>query len=193
MGELSESLKKISLGSILVVVGIISILTMAIYWYVFSKDPSSIPYLTADKVASSPERSSSPESGRLSAEPARTGPDDRTVIVETPSSDIGDDSSIRSDAAEDAVTGAASRQDVIQPGTPVETGNLSIQVGAFSKAEGAERLADELSNKGFSYLVKSSDGMYRVFVGDFSSKEQAAEVLARLKQSGFSGYVRSVP
>ena len=43
MGELSESLKKISLGSILVVVGIISILTLGIYWYVFSEDPSSMP------------------------------------------------------------------------------------------------------------------------------------------------------
>lgn len=193
MGELSESLKKISLGSILVVVGIISILTMVIYWYVFTEDPSSIPYISTDKAASSPEINSSLKPGRLSDEPARTGPDDRTVIVETPSSDIGGDSSIKIDAAEDAVAGTASRQDVIQTGTPAETGNLTVQVGAFSKAEGAEKLADELSNKGFSYLVKSSDGMYRVFVGDFSSKEQAAEVLARLKQSGFSGYVRSVP
>ena len=190
MGELSESLKKISLGSILVVVGIISILTMVIYWYVFTEDPSSIAYSTAEKVLTSPDLNRSPKPGHLAAEPARLGPDDRTVIVETPSSDQGAASVVET---EDIAAPGTFSQEVGKPATPIKAENFSIQVGAFSKAEGAEKLADDLSKKGFSYLVKSSGGMYRVFVGDFPSKEQAAEVFARIKQSGFSGYVRSVP
>lgn len=189
MGELSESLKKISLGSILVVVGIISILTLGIYWYVFSEDPSSIPSITSSRKLT-PEAESLPVPGTLSGAPVKHGPDDRTVIVETPSHD-----SVLGEAADDeeANEDTAAARNKRQAENTVEPGNLSIQVGAFSKAGGAEKLADELDKKGFTYLISSSDGMYRVFVGDFASKNQASEVLDRLKRSGFSGYVRAVP
>ncbi len=190
MGELSESLKKISLGSILVVVGIISILTLGIYWYVFSEDPSSMPGIASAQTTRTQGASQSPGPGNMSGPPAKFGPDNRTVIVETPSS-----GTLPADApaADEAAVAAAAV--VKEPGAEasVKTGTISIQVGAFSKAGGAEKLADELDNKGFTYLISSADGMYRVFVGDFTSKNQAAEVLERLKKSGFSGYVRSVP
>ncbi len=193
MGELSESLKRISLGSILVVVGIISILTLGIYWYVFSEEPSSVSHSNTDRAFSSPGIDRRPVTGDLPVEPSKRGPDDRTVIVETPSAVDRSAASMENSSADLPGAAPASGQNDSQAGTSIKTGNLSIQVGAFSKATGAEKLADELNNKGFTYLITSADGMYRVFVGDFPSKELAAEVLTRLKKSGFSGYVRSVP
>ena len=193
MGELSESLKRISLGSILVVVGIISILTLGIYWYVFSEEPSSISHSNSDRTLSSPGIDRNPISGDLPGEPVQRGPDERTVIVETPSAVDGSAASMEKGSSDIPGAEAASGQYASQADASIKTGNLSIQVGAFSKAAGAEKLADELNSKGFAYLITSADGMYRVFVGDFPSKDLAAEVLTRLKQSGFSGYVRSVP
>ena len=193
MGELSESLKRISLGSILVVVGVISILTLGIYWYVFSEEPSSLSHINSDRALSSPGIKRNPITGDLPGEPVKRGPDERTVIVETPSAVGGSAASMNNGSSDIPGGEAASSQHASQADTSIKTGNLSIQVGAFSKAAGAEKLADELNNKGFSYLITSTDGMYRVFVGDFPSKDLAAEVLTRLKQSGFSGYVRSVP
>jgi cell division protein FtsN len=190
MGELSESLKKISLGSILVVVGIISILSLGIYWYVFTENPSSITGIVSAQAQRHQGSSQTSGSGSLSNTPARPGPDNRTVIVETPSSGTLplDTGSLNKGSAE-----TSSGIETSSSEASVKTGNLSIQVGAFSKAGGAEKLADELDNKGFSYLISSADGMYRVFVGDFTSKNQASEVLEKLKQSGFSGFVRAIP
>ncbi len=193
MGELSESLKRISLGSILVVVGIISILTLGIYWYVFSEEPSSISRSNSGGALSAPEMVRNPLTGDLPDEAAKRGPDERTVIVETPSA-VGGLADSTGNGSGDIPGGeAASGQSASNAGASIKTGNLSIQVGAFSKASGAEKLADELDNKGFAYLITSTDGMYRVFVGNFPSKDEAAETLARLKQSGFSGFVRAVP
>lgn len=190
MGELSESLKKISLGSILVVVGIISILTLVIYWYVFSENPSSMHGTASAQAQRTQGSNQAPGPGSRTDAPSRSGPDNRTVIVETPSSGtlpVEGGAVNKADAEPGSVIKASSAE------ASVETVNLSIQVGAFSKAGGAEKLADELDNKGFAYLISSADGMYRVFVGDFTSKTQASEVLEKLKQSGFSGYVRSIP
>lgn len=187
MGELSESLKKVSLGSILVVVGVVSIMTLAVYWYVFSEVPSSIPYSNLQREQVQPENAGTPAQKSTQARDSHSGPDDRTVIVETPSEEP------RAQTVEPGTSPDLSGQ-----GTAVETnqaapGAISVQVGAFSKPDGAAKLASDLSSKGYNPLTNSSEGMYRVFVGEFSSREEAGKTLESLKASGFSGYVRTVP
>ena len=191
MGELSESLKKVSLGSILVVVGIVSILTLAVYWYVFSEVPSSIPYSRLQEESGRPGLAENPiQSGGLARE-SNSGPDNRTVIVETPPG--GQQGSVAGQAnAVEASPGNAG-----QDGAPAireaDPGTITIQVGAFSKSEGASKLAAELSGKGYTPLANSSGGMYRVFVGDFPNREEAEAMLEGLEAAGFKGYVRTVP
>ncbi len=153
MGELSESLKRISLGSILVVVGVISILTLGIYWYVFSEEPSSLSHINSDRALSSPGIKRNPITGDLPGEPVKRGPDERTVIVETPSAVGGSAASMNNGSSDIPGGEAASSQHASQADTSIKTGNLYIPVGAFSKAAGAEKIADDLNNKGFSYLI----------------------------------------
>jgi len=191
MGELSESLKKVSLGSILVVVGIVSILTLAVYWYVFSEVPSSIPYSRLQEEPGRLEFAETPARSPGIDRAAESGPDNRTVIVETPPG--GSQGSITGQTN----TAEASLGNPGQDGTlsirEADSGTITIQVGAFSKSEGASKLAAELSGKGYTPLANSSGGMYRVFVGDFPDREEAEAMLEGLEAAGFKGYVRTVP
>ena len=185
MGELSESLKNVSLGSILVVVGIISILTLVIYWYVFSEDPASIPYVNSAQTSPHQDIKPAPAPPRTSSEAVQKEPDDRVVIVETPSSKGG--------IAAAAPGNSSSRSEAPRPGVADDSGSLSIQLGAFSKSQGTEKLASQLNDKGFAGSVRSANGMFRVFVGTFPNRQKAEEMQTRLKASGFSGYIRSLP
>jgi len=177
------------LGSILVVVGIISILTLVIYWYVFSEDPS-IPYGTPGQEAVANQFGTADRAAPSGNTAAGDKPDDRTVVVETPSSSGGVDiASIPDNSGEKPPAGISAAAD---PAT-LSSGVISVQVGAFSKPDGARQLASQLAKQGFHSGISSSDGMYRVFVGEFNSKEQAEDMASRLKSSGFSGYIRKVP
>ena len=188
MGELSESLKNVSLGSILVVVGIISILTMVIYWYVFSEDPV-VPYVTSVQSSSQVPATSAPIPSSPVGDEVKSEPDDRVVIVETPSSAGGT-------ATAEAVLPPGNKpglNSTSQAAVPAASGTMSIQAGAFSKREGAEKLASQLKSKGFTSSVNSSGGMFRVFVGNYSSRKQAEDMVGSLKASGFSGYIKTIP
>jgi len=188
MGELSESLKKVSLGSILVVVGVVTIASLGVYWYVFSKEDSPIPAVSTARPLTAGEvsRGSIPDGSPGSR------PDDRMVIVETPSSETELPAASGSDpgqtAAPETVSPAAT---VVESGT--RSGGLTIQAGAFTKAEGADSLAAQLRDKGFPSSIVSSQGVNRVYVGDYASRTEAEGALARLKNSGFSGYIRTMP
>ncbi len=193
MGELSESLKKVSFGSILVVVGVIAILTMVIYWYAFSDAPSPMQYLSQEQAGSSSHTGGIPVTREFSGDPVRQGPDDRAVIVEPPSPENrtaplqANDKSVENSPEPSSGQDAERGENLIAPGT------LSIQAGAFSRPDGAEKLVSELNTKGFSSSVRPSGDMYRVFVGEFPSRKEAEEILEKLKGAGFSGYVRTVP
>lgn len=164
------------------VVGIVAILALTLYWYLFSPQ-TLIPVSEEAGIGVAPEIS------RGEVQPEREGPDNRTVIVETPRAQgrSGTTDQAERDSTSDSIPTGSS------PAPTLDSGALAIQVGAFSKPEGAAKLMTELRGKGFSSAQSSAEGMYRVFVGDYSSRDEASEDLARLKSSGYSGYLRTVP
>ena len=68
--------------------------------------------------------------------------------------------------------------------------SFSVQVGAFSKRENAERLSGNLEKKGYSVFVEKSYEkdklIYRVKVGRFDTKNGVENEAMKLKKEGFS-------
>jgi cell division septation protein DedD len=62
---------------------------------------------------------------------------------------------------------------------------FSVQVGAFSESAPAERISDELRDKGYSSYVTSAagsrDGRWRVRVGPMATRAEALKVAQELK------------
>lgn len=74
-----------------------------------------------------------------------------------------------------------------------EAGFFSVQIGAFSKNDNADNMAEMLRKKGFdAYVEKLYERdrlIYRVKVGRFDTKEKALNEAERLKNEGFSARV----
>jgi cell division septation protein DedD len=68
-----------------------------------------------------------------------------------------------------------------------------VQVGAFSSAEGASRLTNELRQKGHAAITITGSDYHRVVVGPFPSEADATNVQSELQQQGYAGYVRPNP
>jgi cell division protein FtsN len=83
-------------------------------------------------------------------------------------------------AAEDAPEDA--RNEV-----PVESGGYAVQLGAFSDAAGAGRIADRAAAEGFSVRMVRVPGseLVRVRVGRFENQEDALEFMRRVRAGGF--------
>lgn len=65
---------------------------------------------------------------------------------------------------------------------------FTIQVGAFSEAENAQRLKEELSQKYKAYIVEDKKGnypIYKVRVGKFKKREEVEKVAAKLRNKGY--------
>lgn len=61
----------------------------------------------------------------------------------------------------------------------------SIQVGAFSRLDNAQRLTDRLRDKGIdAFYFKKESGLYAVRFGDFSSKKEADKIARRMISEG---------
>jgi DedD protein len=73
------------------------------------------------------------------------------------------------------------------------TGMWAVQLGSFSNADNAERLAAELRQAGFaaflSTLPTANGELHRVRVGPQRDREAAETMLARLKSTGQKGQV----
>jgi DedD protein len=73
------------------------------------------------------------------------------------------------------------------------TGMWAVQLGSFSNADNAERLAAELRQAGFaaflSTLPTANGELHRVRVGPQRDREAAETMLARLKSAGQEGQV----
>ncbi len=70
---------------------------------------------------------------------------------------------------------------------PVESGGYAVQLGAFSDATGARRVADRAEAVGFSVRMVRVPGseLVRVRVGRFENQEDALELMRRVKAGGF--------
>jgi rare lipoprotein A len=70
-------------------------------------------------------------------------------------------------------------------------GNFTVQIGAFSELENAQRLKQELGRSyGKAYITICYNGkgtLYRVRVGRFSTLEQANKHEEYMIQNGFKG------
>lgn len=78
-----------------------------------------------------------------------------------------------------------------QPPASYDAGSFAVQVGAFSSAQNAQRLAETLrSGYGKAVVVPAQVKgrlMYRVRVGDFNSLERAERAARNLHASGYRG------
>ncbi|MCH7563278.1 MAG: SPOR domain-containing protein [Gemmatimonadetes bacterium] len=70
---------------------------------------------------------------------------------------------------------------------PLESGGYAVQLGAFSDATGARRIADRAEAEGFSVRMVRVRGsqLVRVRVGRFENQEDALELLRRVRAGGF--------
>ncbi len=70
------------------------------------------------------------------------------------------------------------------------TGKYAVQVGAFSHRSNAQKLAGDLSAKGYANDVRRIGKLYRVDSGRFNSLSAAKAYLNKLGASGFEGIIR---
>lgn len=65
----------------------------------------------------------------------------------------------------------------------------TVQVGAFSKEEGAQRLAKEIRDKGYQTYVIKGKTFYKVQVGEFKTSEEAKAISEKLKKLGYEIWI----
>jgi len=65
----------------------------------------------------------------------------------------------------------------------------TIQVGAFSKEEGAQKLAKEIRDKGYQTYVIIGKTLYKVQVGEFNTLDEAKEISEKLKKLGYEIWI----
>ncbi len=61
----------------------------------------------------------------------------------------------------------------------------TVQVGAFSKEEGAQNLAKEIRGKGYQAYVIKGKTLYKVQVGEFNTSDEAKAISEKLKKLGY--------
>jgi cell division septation protein DedD len=65
----------------------------------------------------------------------------------------------------------------------------TVQVGAFSKEEGAQKLAKEIRDKGYQIYVIKGKTLYKVQVGEFKTSEEAKAISEKLKKLGYEIWI----
>ena len=65
----------------------------------------------------------------------------------------------------------------------------TVQVGAFSKEEGAQNLAKEIRGKGYQAYVIKGKTLYKVQVGEFKTSDEAKAISDKLKKSGYEIWI----
>ena len=65
----------------------------------------------------------------------------------------------------------------------------TVQVGAFSKEEGAQNLAKEIRGKGYQTYVIKGKTLYKVQVGEFKTSDEAKTISEKLKKLGYEIWI----
>ena len=87
---------------------------------------------------------------------------------------------------------------VTTPNQKPESGTFVVQLGSFGSKENAERLARDMTGKGFAAFVAppvTSNGrvLYRVRVGPTQDRASAEALAAQLKRAGQDGSIVPIP
>lgn len=64
-----------------------------------------------------------------------------------------------------------------------------VQIGAFSKRENAEQLANQANAKGFDTFIVNEGGLYKVQIGAFGKRSNAEALADRARKAGFDVYI----
>lgn len=73
-----------------------------------------------------------------------------------------------------------------QETSQVESKTFYIVAGSFSQENNAQKLIQELSNKGYKPILLQTDNIYRVAIYKFTSRDRALRELERLKSQNIS-------
>ena len=65
----------------------------------------------------------------------------------------------------------------------------TVQVGAFSKEEGAQNLAKEIRGKGYQTYLSKGKTLYKVQVGEFKTSDEAKAISENLKKLGYEIWI----
>lgn len=80
--------------------------------------------------------------------------------------------------------------EVIKESETVSDKNVyTVQVGAFSKEEGAQNLAKKIRAKGYQTYVIKGKTLYKVQVGEFKTLDEAKAISETLKKLGYEIWV----
>lgn len=67
-----------------------------------------------------------------------------------------------------------------------------MQVGAFSKKEGAEVLSLELKKHNLPTLIYEQNNLHLVLVGNFTKREEALSQQKKIKALGYEGIIKEI-
>ena len=68
----------------------------------------------------------------------------------------------------------------------------TVQVGAYSKEEGAQNLAKEIRDKGYQTYVIKGKILYKVQVGEFKALDEAKAISEKLKKLGYEIWITTI-
>lgn len=130
-------------------------------------------------------------------EPAGTLPDEQPSTEETVASVVLQDVAAPAPPEVDsppvavAATEKAAAPPVVKAPAVAGTGQWYVQLGSFSSAQNAERLAAKLKAGGFDAKIRkgSKGSMSRVLVGPRADRDAAVALAAKLSAAGFAGQV----
>lgn len=78
------------------------------------------------------------------------------------------------------------------PAPVVKKSVFRVQVGSYTSRDAAQKVANELSEKGYSAVVSEDAGKYRVQLGIYQEQESALAVAEEVTQQGYAVVVRKV-
>ncbi|PIQ24950.1 hypothetical protein COW36_06230 [bacterium (Candidatus Blackallbacteria) CG17_big_fil_post_rev_8_21_14_2_50_48_46] len=75
---------------------------------------------------------------------------------------------------------------------PVKKAAYRVQVGSYSSRDAAQKVATELSEKGYSAVVSEDNGKFKIQLGVYSEQDSALAVAEEVTQQGYAVVVRKV-
>lgn len=137
-----------------------------------SAAPASAPAAPASAPAPAAQAAPSPATPSSSAGRASNTEIAALMLADRPVADAG---------AASVTTNTAAVTPAVTTETPAQAPGFYLQLGAYSRAEGAEQLKGQLAAAGLAALeVVRSGAVYRLFSGPFASRQEAQDATRKL-------------